>query len=617
MWVHFQLRTICAQKSDANIIAALDNLPRDLPQTFERILSGMTETDDIDRCKRIFLWVAAGKRPLTLEELREAIGIEPLQQSWDSSRFVNDMKQAIACCGGLLFVEEEQQAVHFTHYSVKQYLLSEAIGTSLRPYHIDTERSDAEVGAVCVTYLNFGIFSRQLARTTGNSQSITSIPSMVLKETLPHRTLGKKIALALLQRQHNSGTAGFRPLEEASGDTEAFRRQRIQEQYSFWSYAREFWLEHTKSATELGSQNPPRLWINLINDANLPGPTTSIPWTYEDWAIGARTVIDWIIKQKHYFLAQLMIHSNVDLTEECFQRLLYGAVANGDGRLVEIILSSGRVPITVLNSALQFAVKKGDIELIKQLISLKSDVNAPAGDDGRTALQQAAGMGYMEIVEKLLAGGADVNAPAVDDGRTALQAAAEHGHMEVVETLLAEGADINAPAGAYGGRTALQAAAEGGHMEVVETLLAEGADINAPAGAYGGRTALQAAAGTGHIDVVEKLLAEGADINAPAGQDHGRTAIQAAAGTGYIDVVEKLLAEGADINAPAGSEWGRTALQAAARSGYMEIVETLLAKRADINAPGSKTGGTTALVAASHGGHTQIVVLLRKKGAKR
>ena len=440
LWVHFQLRTICAQKSDANIITALDNLPRDLPQTFERILSGITETDDVDRCKRIFLWVAAVKRPLTLEELREAIGIEPLQQSWDSSRFVNDMKKTIASCGNLIFVEEEQQAVHFTHYSVKQYFLSEAISTSLRPYHIDLDTADAEVGAVCVTYLNFGIFSRQVARTTGNGQSITSIPSMVLKETLPHRTLGNKIAMTLLQRQHKSHNAVLRPLEEASGDTEAFRRQRIQEQYSFMSYAREFWLEHTMSATELSSQHPGKLWSNLINDANLPGPSTSIPWTYEDWTNGAKTVIDWIIGRKNYFLAHLMIHSNVNLPEECFQCLLDGALANGDGRLVETILSSGRVPITVLSSTLVLVAKMGDIGLVKQLISLKADVNRPVGDGRPTALQAAAEQGHMEVVERLLAEGADINAPASKFGLTALQAASAGGHMEVVELLRKKGA---------------------------------------------------------------------------------------------------------------------------------------------------------------------------------
>ena len=616
MWVHFQLRTICAQKSDASITAALDNLPRDLPQTFERILSGITETDDINICKRIFLWVATVKRPLTLEELREAIGIEPLQQDWDSSRFVNDMNQAIACCGNLMFVEEEHLAVHFTHSSVKQYLLSETMSTSLRPYHIDLERADAEVGAVCVTYLDFGIFSRQVARATGHGKSIAGIPSTVLKETLPHRILGNKIALALLQRQHKSGNAISRQLEEASGDTEAFRRQQIREQYSFLAYAREFWLEHTKSATELISQSPGRLWSNLINDANLPGPSTSIPWTYEDWTNGAESVMDWMIERKHCFLAQLMIHSHIDLREEDSQDLLDSAVNAGEGWLIEMISNSRRASMVGFGRALPIAANNGDMELVKQLISLKADVNAPSRDYGRTALQAAAKQGHMEVVEKLLAKGANINAPPGNNyGHTALQAAAEQGHMEIVEKLLAKGANINAPPGNNYGHTALQAAAEQGHMEVVEKLLAKGADINAPGSEPRGRTALQAAAKQGHMEIVEKLLAKGANINAPPGNNYGHTALQAAAEQGHMEIVEKLLAKGANINAPPGNNYGHTALQAAAEQGHMEVVEKLLAKGADINTPGSEPGGRTALQAAAEQGHMEVVEKLLAKGA--
>ena len=422
------------------------------------------------------------------------------------------MKQAIATCGNLIFVEEECHAVHFTHYSVKQYLLSGAISISLLPYHIDLERADAEVGAVCVTYLNFGIFSRQVARTTGNGKSVASIPSMVLKETLPHRTLGNKIALALLQRQHKSGNAVSRSMEDALGDTEASRKQRMQEQYFFLSYAREFWLEHTKSATGLCSYYPGRLWSNLINDANLPGPSTNIPWAYEDWTNGAESVIQWIIEQNHFFLAHLMLHSHVDLPEKAFQRLLDHALASADGRLAEMILSSGRVPITVLNSALLFAARKGDMELVNQLISLNAYVNTSASySDGRTALQAAAEGGHMGVVEKLLAAGADINASgSYNGGRTALQAAAEGGHLKVVEKLLAKGADINTLELGFYGKTALQAAAQKGHIEVVEKLLAEGADVNAPGSRYEGKTALKAASDGGHTHIVELLRKKGA-----------------------------------------------------------------------------------------------------------
>ena len=72
------------------------------------------------------------------------------------------MKKAVACCGNLVFIEEEQQTVHFTHGSVKQYLLSRAVQDSLSKYHIDLKKADEIAGAICVTYLNFPVFNRQI-----------------------------------------------------------------------------------------------------------------------------------------------------------------------------------------------------------------------------------------------------------------------------------------------------------------------------------------------------------------------------------------------------------------------------------------------------------------------
>lgn len=81
LWVKLQLQTLREKHSDSLILAALDHLPRDLLETFERILSLYTEANDIDIGRQIFRWVATAKRPLTIEELREAIGIKSLQET--------------------------------------------------------------------------------------------------------------------------------------------------------------------------------------------------------------------------------------------------------------------------------------------------------------------------------------------------------------------------------------------------------------------------------------------------------------------------------------------------------------------------------------------------------
>ncbi|UKZ78708.1 hypothetical protein TrVFT333_006454 [Trichoderma virens FT-333] len=295
----------------------------------------------------------------------------------------------------------------------------------------------------------------------------------------------------------------------------------------------------------------------------------------------------------------------------------------GVNKATDTLLELGHSPNvedTWKREPLWYAVQNGYEAIVKLLLARGANVNAAAGDNGRTALQAAAENGYQAIVEKLLVAGADVNAAAGDNGRTALQAAAENGYQEIVEKLLAAGADVNAAAGHHG-RTALQAAAENGYQEIVEKLLAAGADVNAAAG-DNGRTALQAAAGNGHQEIIEKLLEAGADVNAAAADyfvrtaaaDYfGQTALQAAAENGYQEIIEKLLAAGADVNA-AASRYGQTALQAAARNGHEEIVEKLLAVGADITAAAGDFG-QTALQAAAGRGHQEIIEKLLAAGA--
>ncbi|UNI24884.1 hypothetical protein JDV02_010603 [Purpureocillium takamizusanense] len=170
--------------------------------------------------------------------------------------------------------------------------------------------------------------------------------------------------------------------------------------------------------------------------------------------------------------------------------------------------------------------------------------------NGRTALQAASERGHERIVRRLLHLGADVNAPASPTaGLTALQAAASNGFTPIVRLLLRHGADANAAPARTKGHTALQGACLRGHLDVVDVLLNEaGADVDAWGGAWGGAdeggTALHAAAEKGHVDVVRRLLRAGADVNA-CGARRRQTAVQSAAAGGHEEVVRVLREWGA------------------------------------------------------------------------
>ncbi|KAL8732018.1 MAG: hypothetical protein Q9181_004084 [Wetmoreana brouardii] len=647
LWVKFQLDTLRQKRSDKLILAALNDLPRDLPETFRRILSRYTEADDIDVGRRIFHWVAIAKRPLTVEELREAIGTKPLQETWSDDSYINDMKKAIACCGNLVFIEEEQQTVHFTHGSVKQYLLSDAVQESLTKHFVDLRKADEDAGAVCITYLNFPVFNRQVARKVDDSIRTTDITTTVVKNSLPLGQTANKIALAYLERRNKTDKSIHHLLQDATGDIDVNRQQKTLKDYAFLQYAKQFWLEHTKQEIDHNSTKLWRLWRNLIVEARGRDTLSSAPWTLEDWESHAANVLEWVVEQNHCSLARLIISSDIELAQQKLLILVKGAALRGHARLIEISLGSEKVSQNVLDLGLQAAAGGGHVEVVKRLLQANADVNADARDRDKTALQAAAGGGHIEVVERLLQekakvntapgfgsrtalqvaaeGGyldvvecllqanADVNADARDSDKTALQAAAGGGYIEVVERLLQEKAEVNAASG-FGSRTALQAAAAGGHIEVVKRLLQEKAKVNAAPG-FGSRTALQAAAKGGYLDVVESLLQANADVNTAPGYN-GKTVLQAAAEGGHLDVVERLLQAKAEVNATASNRYnGRTALQAAAEGGYLDVVESLLQANADVNAAPGYNGKTT-LQAAAEGGHLEVVERLLQAKAE-
>lgn len=171
---------------------------------------------------------------------------------------------------------------------------------------------------------------------------------------------------------------------------------------------------------------------------------------------------------------------------------------------------------------------------------------AVARYNGRTALQAASERGHLNIVKLLLKLGAEVNAPPSPvAGRTALQAAAGSGFGTIVQLLLENGAQVNALSARYKGVTALQGACLQGNPEIVELLLKSGADVLASGGGFnGGGTALHAAAERGHIEIVRKLVDAGADVN--SGYNHrGQTPIQGAVAGGHELVVKYLVDMGA------------------------------------------------------------------------
>jgi ankyrin repeat protein len=596
-------------------VEALGHLPRGLSELLDQKFARVQTMHNTREAIKVLQWCGVARKALTTEEFREVLSISPGQNSLDRGSFPHDMDRIIADCCGLTFVEEEESTVHYVHHSVRVHLFAEHGPHSDQFNEVDV---DKHLGYLCMTYLDFNDFKRQVAKVKqGPSPLLDPIKIGVGAVTYPS-SISNRFAQRLLHRRRQPPPITAEELKRnaqeilgVSGasqlDSELEKRQ-----FQFLDYARTYWIYHV---TELDNMSHEKMWKLFCRCVDGNDVVAYRPWDTaggqkypgtSDWPNTAGK-IQWTLAHGHnaLLLHQALYHSS-SITEEMKRNIFHHATIEDRCRYVEIMTQYTENTSETLAWALVDAAKEGRATVILMLITVGANVNAPAANGGRTALQAAAGGGHIEVVERLLAAKADVNAQAATyGGRTALQAAAGGGHLEVMERLLAAKADVNARAAARGGRTTLQAAAEGGHLEVVERLLTAKADINAPAAVYG-RTALQAAAGGGHIEVVERLLAAKADVNAQATTYGGRTALQAAAGGGHLEVMERLLVAKADVNAQAATYGGRTALQAAAGGGHLEVVERLLAAKADINAPAA-VYGRTALQAAAGGGHLEVM----------
>jgi hypothetical protein len=134
------------------------------------------------------------KRALKLLEYEDLLGIKPEQESHQPGNCPTDMKQVISNCCGLIFVDEEDSTVHYVHHSVKEHLLASNRHSSGT---VDMAGVDQHLGILCLTYLDFTDFKRQLAKVReGFSTPIQPVQLGIL----PLPSIGRKVALDILSR---------------------------------------------------------------------------------------------------------------------------------------------------------------------------------------------------------------------------------------------------------------------------------------------------------------------------------------------------------------------------------------------------------------------------------
>ena len=533
----FQIDSICTQNTDYDIINSLKNLPKGLPATFTRILRRLKHSPFADPSlgRKIFEIIVAAQRPLTLDELGEAISIVPGETTWDTSKSINSIFRSLESCGSLIVVDEELSTVHFAHSSVRRYLVSEPTDIDVQDYHVDPSEADLNLGKLAVTYLSLDVLGSQLVRIDGPSQLLAAeVPSFVVRSTLPKNKVVNKMALAILRGRKKPSNDSNLDLERNANAIPEKTTAR-QEGFSFLPYCQEYWLFHSSALHVLEGDRVYELWERLVEGDAI---TVELPWTPENLSDTGKQFEVWIWKNRHEALLRKAI-----------RRLWYRCDIWQPAEFLHIMRQ--------LESFLSLLPDENARH------SLRLDPASPID----VILSEAVQYGYEMIAGLALHKGADING-VNNQNKSPLYVAVLKGNISMAQLLIQKGADVNHQCGDYG--NALQAAAVGNHGLLVELLIASGADVNAQGRKYG--SALIAAIVTGNINTVHILLEAGADPNAEDVLES--TALIAGIRRKASSTVELLIEKGADVNKSGSND--KSPLRMAARLRNDDIVRLLL-----------------------------------------
>ena len=399
-------------------------------------------------------------RPLEVEELAELLAFEfdaapeGIPKYCPSLRLNDQMQAVLSTCSSLVTIIDKWDyyshrschLVQFSHFSVKEFLVSERLASSL--HDISQYRICLETAHITLTQACLGLLLYLDEHITEESVELDD-ESPPASYTAEH--WAEHITEDSVELEHASPSASY-TAEHWAEHTTKHSVEREHESPSA-SYAAEHWVEHiTEESVELKHDSPLASYAaeHWVEHAQFEGVASHV-------MDGIETLFD---PEKPHFVAWMKAPGMYSLD----------------------LLGNSLRDSSELPSPLYYSVLCGFYDLIEHLaIKHPQYVNSFGGRYGFPLLA-ALCQGNIEVAELLLRHGADVNGRE-STGQTMLLVALrwliDHNHiLNIVEFLLTHGADVDARDDTF--TSSLHLTTGRGHVvtQVVTILLKHKADVN-------------------------------------------------------------------------------------------------------------------------------------------
>ncbi|KAG8529665.1 uncharacterized protein KY384_005146 [Bacidia gigantensis] len=619
LWIKLQQDRIRGGKSRKALHDIVQAMPQGLYRVYDRNWEYIQDLEERDRAIDILRWLTFARRPLTVEEIAEALVVQlddkkeafckdDLPDAFDDD-FINGEIKGL--CGSLVELRRENsdsssanKTLHLVHASVKDYLMERLPMPYLGISSLGRLSTDAaqhlKLAAHCIRFLNC-----EAAWASGNATDGPSFTAYATRYWFVH--------LQLIKTSYDA----------ISGLVHDFMNP-YNDHFERWKQAFEV-EEPAKCDGAIGGTDTSSMhyacWFGLV-------PTIEYLYENENTNIDTLSVqygtpLQIVCRRGYREAFKRLMKWKADMSVEGgpYHSVLDAAARGGQSTIVKTLLKRGRerkFSDSEIQTAIEAAARRGHgkilLLLLDQVTRAPLKVSESPEEQAKTsvslaaALRLAAEKGYVNTVRLLLDHSADPN--VVDEKNVcAMSLAARENHLGVVKLLLQEGANINLSTSLG---TPLHFATYNGHLDLAVELISNGADVEALDD--DSMTALHEAARQGRKDVVEILMEHGANVN--TGDSNGGTPLSYAVRKGHRDVVEILMEHGANVNT--GDSDGDTPLFHAVHNGHTDVVSQLLQGGADVNTQDDE--GLTALWYALWMNNKQrrleVARLLIEKGAK-
>ncbi|KAK5952743.1 hypothetical protein OHC33_006336 [Knufia fluminis] len=332
LWIHLQVQNIWElspeqSENDRMIRELLDQLPKGLDETYIQCLRRTVRHQVV--ASRAFKWISSAKRPLTSQQLREAVSMEPSNVELEKADILNSC--VTEYCSNLISFDLTRRGIDFFHVSVKQFLQDpDRLPEDLAAYRLEQNKDDHWCLAICLAYLKLQQIKKQLVQV--REGGVPGNISRTVLQDVPGGSTATALSRFFSKRTTTPGHVHRLPMPKVA-------RVFVPAELEMHQYITAHWLSHATTITQADAI------YGAFSDMCISLDCEAFAWLGST-AAGAemyKALLHYAILQRHEPLLQLLATHLKTKTKKTRESVFESPCPGTSVRLIHVAAALGHI----------------------------------------------------------------------------------------------------------------------------------------------------------------------------------------------------------------------------------------------------------------------------------